>query len=227
MTDSDDAEFSRAVAEATRGALEAYPSREIPENLTKKELVELYDKIEVQNRRGFWKQIGERTGMTNRQAYKHFYNVYMKAKYEELSKSEKTRIRDDLVSNWAKYRLLGDRPVDVANQLLNKWRPRLNVFHKQLISYIDQNVRRIWREEQEDRKPHRTRGRRVSDEAPKNDDFQADPSAAPPETDVFSVIGRTFEHVCGPRELVRSEPLAQMSGLIEQVARMSEQAKSE
>lgn len=53
--------------------------------------------------------------MTNRQAYKHFYNVYIKEKYQELSKSEKNCIREDLVLNWQKYRLLGDRPVDIAN----------------------------------------------------------------------------------------------------------------
>lgn len=66
LTDSDDAEFSRVVTDATRQALMAYQCDDIPENLTKKELVDLYDKIEVQDRRGFWKQIGDKVGMTNR-----------------------------------------------------------------------------------------------------------------------------------------------------------------
>lgn len=81
MTDSDNAEFTRVVTDATRQALVNYAYYNIPENITKKQLVELYDKIDVQNRRGFWKQIGEKVGMTNRQAYKHFYNVYIKEKY--------------------------------------------------------------------------------------------------------------------------------------------------
>ena len=100
LTDSDDAEFSRVVADAARQALLPYMRYEIPENMTKKELVELYEKIEPADRRGFWKSIGEKVGMTNRQAYKHFYNVYMKEKYQELSKLEKNIIRDDMVTNW-------------------------------------------------------------------------------------------------------------------------------
>lgn len=47
LTDSDDAEFSRVVAEAIRKTLVPYTYCEIPENPTKRELVDFYDQIEA------------------------------------------------------------------------------------------------------------------------------------------------------------------------------------